>query len=67
MLDKRFTILFAVVTATVAAAVYLLDQAVTRGGTVLSILAATAAVIGALGLIVLSRIVVLVERRRRPR
>jgi hypothetical protein len=67
MLDKRFTILFVVVTAILAVAVYLADQAVVHGGAFLTVLAATSAVVGSLGFVVLARIIVLVERQRGQR
>lgn len=67
MIDKRFTILFVAVTAFLAVAVYSADQAAVQGSVGLTVLAATSAVVGILGFVVLSRIIVLVERQRRQR
>ena len=67
MIDKRFTILFVAVTALLAVAAYSANQAAMHGGVVLTVLAATSGVAGVLGFIVLSRIIVLVERQRQQR
>jgi len=65
MIDKRFTILFVAVTAFLAVAVYSANQAAVQSSVGLTVLAATSAVVGILGFVVLSRIIVLVERQRR--
>jgi hypothetical protein len=67
MLDRRFTALFILVTGLLAAAIYVFNQAATRGGVLLTILAAAAAIVGILGFIVLARVVVVDERQRRAR
>lgn len=65
MIERRFTILFVAVTAFLAVAVYSANQAVMRGGVVQTVLAATSAIVGIVGFVVLARIIVLVERQRR--
>lgn len=64
-MDQGFIRYFAVVTAVLAAAVYLAIQAVKHGGLVLTLLAVVAGAAGLLGFAGLARVVAITERERR--
>lgn len=67
MLDMRFTALLIFVSGLLAVAAYASQQAAIRGGVLLTVLAASAAIVGILGFVVLARVVVVAERQRRAR
>jgi hypothetical protein len=65
-MDHRFVRSFVLVTALLAAAVYLSRQAIAHGGVLLTVAASATGLLGIVGFAALARLIGTVERKQAP-